>query len=161
MYGCEGVCRVIWGLNQLDRFYQVKILKWVRLPKGFLSADQQRRIISFFELYLFDLQVYNCQDLNCFIFYLQRSGDSVCTINILVSSSCFLYIVISCIWITVHVCLTCTDPWQSVKVHWGLLVTESACCKGQLYTMVVYDQRVDNVKPSSLQLVKLPVNPLV
>lgn len=27
LYGCEGVCRVIWGLNQLDRFYQVKILK--------------------------------------------------------------------------------------------------------------------------------------
>lgn len=140
MYGCEGVCRVIWGLNQLDRFYQVKILKWVRLPKGFFSADQQRRIISFFELYLFDLQVYNCQDLNCFIFYLQRSGDSViCTINILVSSSRFLYIVISCIWIMscMYRPLTICKSTLRVTSNWvSFIVARDSCrqCKNPILT---------------------------
>lgn len=57
LYGCEGVCRVIWGLNQLDRFYQVKILKWMRLPKGDSFCSEKN---IFLKLDLFDLHVYSC-----------------------------------------------------------------------------------------------------
>lgn len=94
----------------------------------------------FFELYLFDLQVYNCQDLNCFIFYLQRSGDSViCTINILVSSSRFLYIVISGIWIMscMYRPLTICKSTLRVTSNWvSFIVARDSCrqCKTPILT---------------------------